>query len=136
MGEDFKKLGCYAKKVIIEKTDDETLVICVEDTNGDEHNLKAKVIVENFQNIDTFGDKEEYTIDVASLNIDYSLKKTKKLDSKNISMKWNHTSKPSVYEIKNKDKIVFTGTFSDAMIWVNNNIKECDQKIVTKKSLH
>ena len=51
-------------------------------------------------------------------------------------MKWNHTSKPSVYEIRNKDKIVFTGTFSDAMIWVNNNVKECDQKIVTKKSLH
>ena len=36
----------------------------------------------------------------------------------------------------NKDEIVFTGTFSDAMVWINKNVKECDQTIVTTKSIN
>ena len=48
MGEDFKKLSCYAKKVVIDKVNDDVLVIYIEDENGDEHNLKVKVIIENY----------------------------------------------------------------------------------------
>ena len=123
MGEDFKKLGCYAKKVVIDKINDDTLTIHIEDEYGDEHNLKIKVIIENFQNIDTFGEKEDYTIDVPSLTIDYSVKKTDKLNSSDISMKWNHSNKPSVFEVRSKDDVVFSGTYSDAMEWVGKNVK-------------
>ena len=136
MGEDFKKLGCYAKKVVIDKVDDDTLTICIEDEHGDEHNLKVKVIIENFQNIDTFGDKEDYTIDVPSLDVDYSVKKTDKLNSTDISMKWNHSNKPSVFEVRSKDEVVFSGTYSDAMEWVGKNVIECSQPVVVKKSQH
>ncbi len=134
MGEDFKKLSCYAKKVVIDKVDDDTLTICFEDEHGDEHNLKVKVIIENFQNIDTFGDKEDYTIDVPSLDVDYSVKKTDQLNSTDISMKWNHSNKPSVFEVRSKNKVVFSGTYSDAMEWVGKNVIECSQPIVVKKS--
>lgn len=136
MGEDFKKLGCYAKKVVIDKVNDDTLTIRIEDECGDEHNLKVKVIIENFQNIDTFGEKEDYTIDVPSLDVDYSVKKTNKLNSTDISMKWNHSNKPSVFEVRSKNEVVFSGTYSDAMEWVGKNVIECNQNIVKKKSLH
>ena len=136
MGEDFKKLGCYAKKVVIDKVDDDTLTICIEDERGDEHNLKVKVIIENFQNIDTFGDKEDYTIDVPSLDVDYSVKKVDKLNSTDISMKWNHNNKPSVFEVRSKDEVVFSGTYSDAIEWVGKNVIECSQPVVVKKSQH
>lgn len=125
MAEEFRKLGCYAKKVVIDKIDDDTLKICVEDEHGDEHNLKVGVVVETSQNIDTFGDKEGYTIDIPSLGVDYSVKKTDKLNSKNISMKWNHANKPSVFEVRNKDEVVFSGPYSDAMEWVGKNVIEC-----------
>ena len=134
MGEEFKKLGCYAKKIVIDKVNDDVLVICVEDENGDEHNLKVKVIIENFQNIDTFGEKEDYTIDVPSLDVDYSVKKTNKLNSTDISMKWNHSNKPSVFEVRSKNEVVFSGTYSDAMEWVGKNVIECSQPVVVKKS--
>ena len=135
MGEDFIKLGCYAKKVIIDKVDDETLTIFVEDECGYEHNLKIKVIIENFQTIDTFGEKEDYTIDVPSLDVDYSVKKTNKLNSTDISMKWNHSNKPSVFEVRSKNEVVFSGTYSDAMEWVGKNVIECSQNIVKTKFL-
>ena len=134
MGEEFKKLGCYAKKIVIDKVNDDVLLICVEDENGDEHNLKVKVIIENFQNIDTFGEKEDYTIDVPSLDVDYSVKKTNKLNSTDISMKWNHNNKPSVFEVRSKNEVVFSGTYSDAMEWVGKNVIECSQPVVVKKS--
>ena len=134
MGEDFKKIGCYAKKVVIDKVNDDTLTIRIEDENGDEHNLKVTVITENFQNIDTFGDKEDYTINVTSLDVDYSVKKTDKLNSTDISMKWNHNNKPSVFEVRSKNEVVFSGTYSDAMDWVGKNVIECSQPIVVKKS--
>ena len=134
MGEEFKKLGCYAKKIVIDKVNDDALLICVEDENGDEHNLKVKVIIENFQNIDTFGEKEDYTIDVPSLDVDYSVKKTNKLNSTDISMKWNHNNKPSVFEVRSKNEVVFSGTYSDAMEWVGKNVIECSQPVVVKKS--
>ncbi len=134
MGDVFEKLGCYAKKVIIDKVDDDTLEICVEDEIGDEHNLKVGVVVETCQNVDTFGDKEGYTTDVPSLGIDYSVKKTDKLNSTDISMKWNHSNKPSVFEIRNKDEVAFSGTYSDAMEWVGKNVIECSQPVVVKKS--
>ena len=134
MGENFKKLGCYAKKVIIDKVNDDTLTIRIEDECGDEHNLKIKVIIENFQNIDTFGEKEDYTIDVPSLDVDYSVNKTNKLNSTDISMKWNHSNKPSVFEVRSKNEVVFSGTYSDAMEWVGKNVIECSQPVVVKKS--
>jgi len=134
VGEEFKKLGCYAKKIVIDKVNDDVLLICVEDENGDEHNLKVKVIIENFQNIDTFGEKEDYTIDVPSLDVDYSVKKTNKLNSTDISMKWNHNNKPSVFEVRSKNEVVFSGTYSDAMEWVGKNVIECSQPVVVKKS--
>ena len=106
------------------------------DSVGDTHTINVAIKTEATQNINILGDKLEQYTDVSSLEVFHEIKKSDKYDSRNISMKWNHASKPSVYEIRNKDKIVFTGTFSDAMIWVNNNVKECDQKIVTKRSLH
>ena len=136
MGENFKKLGCYAKKVIIDKVNDDTLTILVEDENGDEHNLTVNVAIENFQNIDTFGDNLGHTINVPELNIDHSIKKTEKIKSTDISMKWDHSKKPSVFEVRNKNKVVFSGPYADAMEWVRKNVTECNQNIVKKKSLN
>lgn len=136
MDTDFKKLGCYAKKVVIDKVNDEVLKIYVEDAHGDEHHLEVGVIIENFQNIDTFGDKDGHMIDIPMLDMNYSVNKSEKLSSKNISMKWNHNNKPSVFEVRNKDDIVFSGTYSDAIEWVRKNVTECNQNIVKKKSLH
>ena len=136
MGDVFKKLSCNAEQVIVDKKSDDTLEIIVVDSVGDTHNINVAITTEATQNIDILGDKLEQYTDVSSLDVSHEIKKSDKYDSTNISMKWNHASKPSVYEIRNKDKIVFTGTFSDAMIWVKNNVKECDQNIVTKKSLH
>ena len=134
MGENFKKLGCYAKKVIIDKVNDDTLTILVEDDNGDEHNLTVNVAIENFQNIDTFGDNLGHTITVPELIIDHSIKKTEKIKSTDISMKWDHSKKPSVFEVRNKNKVVFSGPYADAMEWVRKNVTECNQNIVKKKS--
>ena len=136
MGRDFKKLGCYAKKIIIDKVNDETLTIFVEDENGDEHNLTVNVAIENFQNIDTFGDNLGHTINVPELNIDHSIKKTEKIKSTDISMKWDHSKKPSVFEVRNKNEVVFSGPYTEAMEWVGKNVTECNQNIVKKKSLH
>jgi hypothetical protein len=136
VGDDFKKLGCYAKKVVIDKINDDTLKICVDDEHGDKHTLNVGVIIENLQNVDTFGDKQGHMIDVPTLDIDYSIKKTEKIKSTDISMKWDHSNKPSVFEIKSKDEIVFTGAFTDAMEWVRKNVAECSQSIVKTKSLH
>jgi hypothetical protein len=75
-------------------------------------------------------------IDVPALNIDYIIKKTEKIKSTDISMKWNHSKKPSVFEVRNKDEVVFSGPYTDAMEWVRKNITECSQHIVKKKSLN
>ena len=75
-------------------------------------------------------------IDVPVLDINYAVIKSKKISSEHLSMKWNHSSKPSVFEVKVKDKIVFSGTYCDAMEWVRKNVTECNQKIVKKRSLH
>ena len=136
MGDVFKKLSCNAKRVVVDKKSDDTLEIIVTDSVSDTHTISVAIKTEATQNIDILGDKLEQYTDVSSLEISHTVKKSDKHDSTDISMKWNHTCKPSVYEIRNKDKIVFTGSFSDAMIWVSNNVKGCDQKIVTKKSLH
>ncbi len=136
MGCDFKKLGCYAKKIIIDKVNDGTLTIFVEDENGDEHNLTVNVAIENFQNIDTFGDNLGHTINVPELNIDHSIKKTEKIKSTDISMKWDHSKKPSVFEVRNKNKVVFSGPYAEAMQWVRKNVTECNQTIVKKRYLH
>ena len=136
MGENFKKLGCHAKKVVIDKVDDNTLRIYVEDDQGDEHILNVGVIIENLQNVDTFGDKQGHMIDVPTLDIDYSIKKTEKIKSTDISMKWDHSNKPSVFEVRNKDEVVFSGTYTEAMEWVRKNVTECSQNIVKTKSLH
>lgn len=136
MGDKFKKLGCYAKKVVIDKINDDTLKVCVEDEHGDEHTINVGVIIENLQNVDTFGDKQGHVIDVPTLNIDYTIKKTEKIKSTDISMKWDHSKKPSVFEVRNKDEIVFSGSYTAAMEWVRKNITECSQHIVKKKSLN
>ena len=136
MGDVFKKLSCNAEKVIVDRKSDDTLEIIVTDSAGDVHTIDVAIKTEATQNIDILGDKLEPYTDVSSFDITHSVKKSNKYDSTDISMKWNHTEKPSVFEIKIKNKIVFTGAFSDAMIWVNNNVKECNQKLVTKKSLH
>ena len=136
MGDVFKKLSCNAKQVVVDKKSDDTLEIIVVDSVGDTHTINVAIKTEATQNIDILGDKLEQYTDVSSLEVSHEIKKSDKYVSTEISMKWNHTEKPSVFEIKSKDKIVFTGSFSDAMIWVNNNIKECDQKSVTKKSHH
>jgi hypothetical protein len=136
VGDKFKKLGCYAKKVVIDKINDDTLKICVEDEHGDEHTINVGVIIENLQNVDTFGDKQGHMIDVPTLNIDYTIKKTEKIKSTDISMKWDHSKKPSVFEVRNKDEVVFSGSFQDAVEWTRKNITECSQNIVKKKSLH
>ena len=136
MGDDFKKLGCYAKKVVIDKVGDDVLKICVEDDQGDEHILNVGVIIENLQNVDTFGDKHGHMIDVPTLDIDYSIKKTDKIKSTDISMKWDHSKKPSVFEVRNKDEVVFSGSYTEAMEWVRKNVTECSQNIVKKKSRH
>lgn len=135
MGRKFQKIGCNAKKVVIDKVSDKFLTIFIEDENSDEHFIEVNVAIENFQNIDTFGNKEGHMIDVPILDIKYSENKTNKLDPKNISMKWNHTEKPSVFEIKNKDEVVFSGSYSDAMNWVRKNISECSQQIVKKSHI-
>tara|TARA_B100001093_G_scaffold112726_1_gene105056 strand:- start:1545 stop:1955 length:411 start_codon:yes stop_codon:yes gene_type:complete len=135
VAKDFKKLSCYAKKVIINKVGDELLKIHVTDEFGDEHNFKIGVEINNFQNIDTFGNKEGHMVDIPALDIKYSVNKTDKLNSKNISMNWNHAEKPSVFEIKNKDEVVFSGSYADAMKWERKNISECSQQIVKKQSL-
>ncbi|RPG66885.1 MAG: hypothetical protein CBC02_003400 [Flavobacteriaceae bacterium TMED42] len=136
MGNDFKKLGCYAKKVVIDKVNDDTLKICVDDDQGDKHTLNVGVIIESLQNVDTFGDKQDHMIDVPTLDIDYSIKKTDKIKSTDISMKWDHSSKPSVFEVKSKNEVVFSGSFSAAMEWVRKNVAECSQNIVKTKPLH
>lgn len=136
MGDDFTKLGCSAKKVVIDKVGDDILKICIEDEHGDEHTINVGVIIQNLQNVDTFGDKPGHMIDVPTLNIDYSIKKTDKIKSTDISMKWDHSKKPSVFEVRNKDEVVFTGPFATAMKWVGKNVTECNQNIVKKKSLH
>jgi hypothetical protein len=136
VGDDFKKLGCSAKRVVIDKVDDDILKICVEDAHGDEHILNVGVTIQNLQNIDTFGDKQGHTIDAPVLNIEYSVNKTEKIRSTDISMKWNTFVKPSVFEVKCKDEDVFSGTFQDAMDWIKQNVTECNQNIVKKKSLH
>ena len=136
MGEEFEKLGCYAKKVVIDKINDDALKICVEDEHGDEHTINVGVIIENLQNVDTFGDKQGHMIDVPTLDIDYSIKKTEKIKSTDISMKWDHSNKPSVFEVKSKNEVIFSGPYSDAMEWVRKNVTECNQNIVKKKSLN
>lgn len=136
MGGDFKKLGCSAKKVVIDKVNDNILRIFVEDDQGNEHTFNVGVIIENLQNIDTFGDKHGHMIDVPALDIDYSIKKTDKIKSTDISMKWDHSKKPSVFEVKNKDEVAFSGSYTEAMEWVRKNVTECSQNIVKKKSLH
>lgn len=136
MGDVFKKLSCNAKQVVVDKKSDDTLEIIVVDSVDDTHTINVAIKTEATQNIDILGDRLEQYTDVSSLEVSHEIKKSDKYVSTEISMKWNHTEKPSVFEIKSKDKIVFTGSFSDAMIWVNNNIKECDQKSVTKKSHH
>ena len=136
MNEDFKKLGCYAKKVLIDKVSDNSLAIYIEDEHGDKHNLKVRVIIENLQNVDTFGDKQGHMIDVPALDIDYSVKKTEKIKSTDISMKWDHNKKPSVFEVRSQDDVVFSGPYTEAMEWVRKNVTECSQNIVKKKSLH
>ena len=136
MGDVFKKLSCDAEQVIVDKKSDDTLEIIVIDSVGDAHTINVAIKIEATQNIDILGDKLEQYTDVSSLEVSHEIKKSDKYTSTDISMKWNHSSKPSVYEISNKDKIVFTGTFLDAMIWINNNVKECNQKIISKKSLH
>ena len=136
MGDKFKKLGCYAKKVVIDKINDDTLKICVEDEHGDDHTINVGVIIENLQNVDTFGDKQGHMIDVPALDIDYSVKKTEKIKSTDISMKWDHNKKPSVFEVRSQDDVVFSGPYTEAMEWVRKNVTECVQTIVKKKSLH
>ena len=136
MGDEFKKLGCYAKKVVIDKVGDNILKICIEDEHGDEHTLNVGVVIENLQNVDTFGDKQGHMIDVTTLDIDYSIKKTEKIKSTDISMKWDHSNKPSVFEVKSKNEVIFSGPYSDAMEWVRKNVTECNQNIVKKKSLN
>lgn len=136
MGEDFKKLSCYAKKIIIDKVNDETLTIFIEDEYGDEHDLTVNVAIENFQNIDTFGDNLGHTIDVPKLSINHTTNKTEKIKSTDISMKWDHSKKPSVFEVRSKDKVVFSGPYTEAMEWVGMNVTECSQNIVKMKFLH
>lgn len=136
MGDDFTKLGCSAKKVVIDKVGDDILKICIEDEHGDEHTINVGVIIENLQNVDTFGDKQGHMIDIPTLDIDYSIKKIDKIKSTDISMKWNTFAKPSVFEVKCKDEVVFSGPFQDAMEWIKKNVTECNRNIVKKKSLH
>lgn len=136
MGDDFTKLGCSAKKVVIDKVGDDILKICIEDEHGDEHTVNVGVIIENLQNVDTFGDKQGHMIDVPTLDIDYSIKKTEKIKSTDISMNWNHSNKPSVFEVKSKDEVVFSGPYTESMEWVRKNVTECSQNIVKTKSLH
>lgn len=135
MGE-FKKLSCNAKQVVVDKISDDKLSITINDSNGDIHSLDVNVTIENIQNIDILGDKLEQYVDVPTLDVLHDVKKSKKYDSLEIDMKWNHKPKPSVYEIKKEKELLFSGSFTEAMKWVQQNVKEGDQKIVTKKSLH
>lgn len=136
MNDIFKKLSCNAEKVVVDKKSNDSLEITVIDSVGDIHTIDVVIKTTATQNIDILGDKLEQYTDVSSLKISHTIKKSDKYNSTDISMKWNHSNKPSVYEIRNKDEIVFTGTFSDAMVWINKNVKECDQNIVTTKSIH
>lgn len=124
MGDVFKKLSCNAKRVVVDKKSDDTLEIIVTDSVSDTHTINVAIKTEATQNIDILGDKLEQYTDVSSLEISHTVKKSDKYDSRDISMKWDHSNKPSVYEIKSKDDIVFTGTFSDAMNWVRKNVTE------------
>lgn len=136
MDDIFKKLSCNAEKVVVDKKSNDSLEITVIDSVGDIHTIDVVIKTTATQNIDILGDKLEQYTDVSSLKISHTIKKSDKYNSTDISMKWNHSNKPSVYEVRNKDEIVFTGTFSDAMVWINKNVKECDQNIVTTKSIH
>ena len=130
----FKKLICYAKKVVVDKKNDDTLEIIIHDSVGDIHTLNVKVKIETTQNIDILGDKLTDYIDNPSLDVIHTTEKSEKISSENISMKWNHAPKPSVFEIRNKEEIVFTGPFTDAMKWASENIADLDQNIVKIKS--
>jgi len=132
----FNKLSCYAKKVVIDKVNEDTLKIYVEDDQGDEHILCVGVVIESLQNVDIFSDKQSHIIDVPALDIDYSIKKTKKIKSTTISMKWNHNNKPSLFEVKSNNEVIFSGSYASAMEWVKKNVTECSQNIVIKKSLN
>tara|TARA_B100000282_G_C31696611_1_gene474142 strand:+ start:248 stop:625 length:378 start_codon:yes stop_codon:yes gene_type:complete len=124
--EQFQKLSCNAKQVVIEKKDDDILEISVTDSDGNFHNINVSVKIEHTQNVDILGDKLTDYIDLPSLDITHSTKKSEKYKSTDLSMKWNHSTKPSVFEIKRDDKIMFTGTFTDAMIWISNNVLGCE----------
>ena len=125
MGE-FKKLSCKARKVVIDKVNDDRLSITINEVNGDIHSLDVNVTIENIQNIDILGDKLEQFVDVPTLDVLHDVKKSKKYDSLEIDMNWNHKPKPSVYEIKKEKELLFSGSFTEAMKWVQQNVKECD----------
>ena len=75
------------------------------------HNISVAIKTEATQNIDILGDKLEQYTDVSSLEIYHKVKKSDKYDSTDISMNWNNSIKPSVYEIKNKDKMCLQELF-------------------------
>jgi len=51
-------------------------------------------------------------------------------------MKWNHNNKPSLFEVKSNNEVIFSGSYASAMEWVKKNVTECSQNIVIKKSLN
>ena len=131
MGEDFQKLGCYAKKVVIDKVNDDTLKICVEDEHGDEHTLNVGVIIENLQNVDTFGDKQGHMIDVPTLNIDYSIKKTEKIKKQreslgSVNLRADEETKKYETEIKKMEDD--RADLYSAIVKLKSSIDELNQK--------
>ena len=136
MGEQFKKLSCDASKVVVDKINDNEMSVKIIDSVGDTHTLNVNVTIENIQNVDILGDKLEQYVDVPTLDISHTISKSKKVNSHDLNLSWNHKPKPSVFEIKKQEELLFSGSFTEAMTWVQQNVKECDQKIVTKKSLH
>lgn len=135
MGEDFKKLSCNASKVVVDKINDNEMSVKIIDSVGDTHLLNVNVTIENIQNVDILGDKLEQYVDIPTLDISHTISKSKKVNSQELTMNWNHKPKPSVFEIKKQEELLFSGSFTEAMNWVQQNVTECDQKIIKKKSL-
>lgn len=86
------------------------------------HNFTIDVQEDEMQNIETFGEEMGYMIKTTILDISHKVTDNVKHKSTEINMKWNHSGKPSVFEISKNKEILYSGPFSDAMNWISQNV--------------
>lgn len=108
-------------QVKLTKVTDERLKICVSE-NEKLHIFTVTIEDDEMQNIETFGEELGYMIKTTKFEIDHHAEYHDKYKSSEIELKWNHATKPSQYEVKKNNEVLFSGTFSDAMEWVSFNV--------------